>query len=187
MPFGTEDGVVCTEVEVICGGIQGQLLLGRNPGEVVSLRGCGDLYGAELLCFLHGIACEVAGNSIVSLAGYHQVQWDCGELHGSAALHKQDLIVIRDIHDTAQHILCTVDDIIVVFGSVTHLHDGHAGAFIVKHLCCGFFQNRQRHHGRTCRKVVNSSIGHENRTCLSKYAGEPVCVREPLTVSDSHY
>ncbi len=158
MPLGAENRVVRTDVEVIGGRVEGQLILCRNPGEIVRLGGCGDLNGAELARFLGCVACKVAGDGIIRLAGDHQVERNGGEHHGRAALHEQDLVVVRDIEHAAQNVLCAVDNVVIIFGSVTHLHDGHAGALIVEHLCCGFFQNRQRHHGRTCRKVVNSSI-----------------------------
>ena len=69
---------------------------------------------AKLLCFLVCIACEVAGDGVICLTGYHEVERNRRELHGCAALHKQNAVVVRDIIDAAQNVLRTVDNIVVV-------------------------------------------------------------------------
>ena len=114
VPLGAEDRVVGADIEVIRLRIEVKLLLLRNPSEVIRLRGCSDMDLAVLLCFLIGTACEIAGDRVVRLAGDHQVERDCGELHGCTALHEQDLIVVWNIHNAAECILRTVDDIIVI-------------------------------------------------------------------------
>ena len=52
---------------------------------------------------LIGLVGPLAGDDKVGLAAFgHQVHGDHGKLGGSAALQKQYLVIVRDVHDLPQ-------------------------------------------------------------------------------------
>lgn len=68
---------------------------------------------AELFGFLKCIVCKVAGHRVISLAGLQKVHRDGCELGCRTALQKQNLVVFRDIHDTAQSGLGILNDRVI--------------------------------------------------------------------------
>ena len=95
----------------------------------------------------------------------HEVERDRGKLQRCAALHEDDLVVVRDIHDLAQLRFGLHDDIIKHFGAVAHFHDGHAAAFKVDEIVPRAFEHFQRKHGRAGREIVDPVVKHYEFSC----------------------
>ena len=103
LPLGTVDGVVGAVIEVAGLRVQLQLVLAGDIGVVAVLGGGGQADLAVLLGLLVGQVGEVAGDGVVCPARLaDQVQGDHGELAGGAGLEKQDLIVVRHLHQAAE-------------------------------------------------------------------------------------
>ena len=164
LPLGALDGVVGAVIEVVGLGVQLQLILAGDVDVLLVLGGSGDVHGAVLLGFLHGLVGEVAGNGVISLAGAgQQVQGDHAELHGGAALEEEDLIALGDVHQLAELGLGIVEDLLEHLGAVAHLHNGHAGAIVVGDFRAGALEDLQRKHGGTCGEIENAIVGHGKR------------------------
>ena len=52
----------------------------------------------------------------------HQIERNGGKLRGCAALQKENLVVVRNVHEAAEVLLGSLDDGIVIGRSMTHLH-----------------------------------------------------------------
>ena len=116
---------------------------------------------AVLLCLLAGQIGEVASNRIVRLAGpADKVQRNGRELARSSGLEEEDMVVLRNVHQPAQLILCLLKDVHKHLGPVAHLHHGHAGISVVGKFRPGALQYGQREHGRTGGKIVNTGVTH---------------------------
>ena len=164
LPLRAIDGVICAVIKVACLRIQLQFTLGGNIGVVPVGRGGGQIDLAVLLSFFVSDVGKVAGHRIVRFACLaDQVHGDGGELGGSAALEEQDLIILRNIHQTAEPLLGLVKNVLEYLGAMTHLHDGHPTAVVIGDLGTCFLQHLQRKHGRACGKIINT-ISHSERS-----------------------
>ena len=163
LPLGALDGVVGAVIEVGGVGAQLQVALGGDIGVLAVLGGGGDVDLTVLLGFLHGEVCEVAGHSVVGLAGLaDQVHGDHAKLHGAATLQEQDFIALRHVHQLAELGLGVVKDLLEDLGAVAHLHDGHTGAVVVGDLSACTLEDLQRQHGRASGEVKYTIVSHRN-------------------------
>ena len=127
MPFGSEDGIVLADMHVVRVGVQRQFFLLRDTREVVGLGGTGFPCVFQIfLCFFVCISGEVSGDDIIRGTGDAKVQRNGGKHARGAALKKQDLIVVGNVHDRAQLFPASTDDVVVHLGTVAHFHDGHS-------------------------------------------------------------
>ena len=156
------DGLILTDIEIV--GVFGDLQSGAvgNIGEVFVGRRGHHLHFAKLLCLADGLFGPAAGLHIAGNAVFHQVHGNHGKLQRTSALHKEDFIVLRDVHELAQVSLCLVPDLLEDGRAVAHLHHAHAAALIVHHLGSDLLQNLLRHHGRTCGEVISAAIFHRS-------------------------
>lgn len=110
--------------------------------------------------FLISVVGEVARDGVIRLAGAHQVHRDGRELGRRAALQEQHPIVLRDGEYAAQRGLGFLDDRVIYFRAVTHLHDGHAGTLVVQHFGGTALKHGYRKHGRACGEIVDTIVSH---------------------------
>ena len=96
---------------------------GRHIGEIVGGGGCSADGIAVLLRLLERLARELTRDDVIRLViPVHQIERNGGELRGRAALQKEHLIVVRNVHEAAEILLGGLDDGIVIGRSMTHLH-----------------------------------------------------------------
>lgn len=100
--------------------------------------------------------CKVARNYIVRFARFQQVEGDCLELRGRAALHHDDVIIVGQMHKFSDKVECFGVDLVVPLGAVAHFHYAHARAVVVGDVSAGLFYNFERKHAGACREIVNS-------------------------------
>ena len=50
-----------------------------------------------------------------------------------------------------------IDNILEYFGTVAHLHDGHAASAVIQHFLLGFFQHFLWQNCRSCGKIIDSA------------------------------
>ena len=160
VPGGAVDGLVLADIDVV--GVLGNVQVGAvgDVGEVLVGGGGNHLHLAVLLGLGNGLLGPCAGLHIAGLAVLHQVHGHHGELQGAAALDKQDLVVIGDVHQLAQVGLGLVGDLLEHLGAVAHLHDAHAAAAVVHHLVADLLQHGLRHHSRTGGEVESTTVFH---------------------------
>ena len=139
--LGAEDGVVLADVDVAGILVVGDGVHIRDVGEVFVLAGGHDVGLAELGGFLGGQVGEVAGDDVVRLAGGHKVQRHHGKLLGRTALEEADLVVVGDVHHTAQRGLGLGDDGIEPLAAVAHLHHALAAVAILEQLCLSLLEH----------------------------------------------
>ena len=138
-----------------------KLILARNTCEVYVFS-CRDFSCVEIfLRFLQRASGEITGNNIVSdFILISQIHRERCKYTTRAALQKQHLVVVRDVHDLSHVGFSSLDNIIEHFGSVTHLKNGHAGTFAVQEFCLCFEQDLLRKDGRARGEIVNSTFNH---------------------------
>ena len=162
VPSGAVNGLILADVDVVA--ILGNVevtAIGDVGEALVGGRG-DDLHLTVLLCLGDGLLGPHARLHIAGLAVLHQVDGHHGELHRTAALNEQHLIVIGDTHQLAQVSLGLLGDLHKSLVAVAHLHHGHAGAAIVHHLIADLLQHGLGHHSGACRKVKRTIVLHKN-------------------------
>ena len=138
--FGAVYGVVHADVEIIGVLGEGRGVELRNVGIGFVGRRRDGLCLAVAGSLLKGLVGPLTGNNIIGLARtVHKVQRNGGKLGGGAALQKQDLIIVGNVHDLAKQGLGTLDYGLIYFGAVGHFHDRLAASVIIKHLIGGGF------------------------------------------------
>ena len=153
------DGLVHADVEVVRIGTELGGVDFRDTGEVLVRAGCDDLDIAVAGRLCGRLLGPDAGDDVVRFAAaVHEVQGDGGELSGRTALQEQDFVVVRDVHEGAKVRFRLVDDRLILFAAVGHLHDGFAGALVVEELIGSFVEDGFREHGRARGEVEYS--GH---------------------------
>ena len=86
----------------------------RNVSEILILAACSCYSVGELLSFFVSLAREVTRKDIVSFAVLMKVEGDGLELHRSAALNEDDVIVLGNVHKLTKKTFCFVVDCIIV-------------------------------------------------------------------------
>ena len=157
---GAVDGLIFADVDVI--GVVRDVQIGAvgEIGEVLIGGGGNDLDFTVSLGFGNGLFAPSAGLHIAGHAIFHQVHGNHGKLHRTAALNKEHLIVIRNVHQRPQIGFCLRQNFLKHRGAVAHLHDAHATAVIVQHFGGDLLQNGLRHHSRSGGKIINTVISH---------------------------
>ena len=72
----------------------------------------------------------------------------------SAALQKKNVVRFRHAQELTQEIARLANDLRKHGAAVTHLHQTHPATVIIGKLLGDFFENRNRQHAWTCRKVI---------------------------------
>ena len=151
-------GTVPCQVQIGTVFRQLQLFRAGNPVQTRSFATV-DFHGFPYLVGLFdGLFREGAGNGISRHFIWGQeVHGDHRELQRSSASHEHH-------HPAVIHPQQLLD---VSLGLVVHFFEqgipmadfqhGHPTAFIIQQFPLRLFQDRQRHHGRTCSKIINSS------------------------------
>ena len=155
--LGSINGVVLTDINIVCIRADRQIAAIRNVRESLILGRSNLVCFSVLLCFLVCFLCPLTGYNVVSHLIFHKVHWDHGKLLGSAALKEKYLIVIRNIHQLTKILLSCVNDFLECSTSVAHFHNGHAGTIVIHHFICDFFQHLFRKDRRSCGKIVHSA------------------------------
>ena len=106
---------------------------GLARGEHVSLT--------VLAGLLPGLLRPVARHQVACVTAAHQVHGHARKLQRRAALQKHDAVVVRNPHQAPERLLRVVQDRLEGGRSMAHLHDGHAAALVVEHLCGGFLED----------------------------------------------
>ena len=137
--FGAINCVVLADIDIIRVLADGQVRAVGNIGKGLvggGRHGVGLTVHLSLLISLLG---PLTGDDIVGNLILHQVHGNHGELLGSAALQKQNLIVVGNAHQGTKVGFRFIDDGLVGLGAVAHFHDGHTGSPVVQHFIGGFF------------------------------------------------
>ena len=151
------NGLVLADVDVIGIGAEREAVDVGHVGEVLVL-GTGDAAGVAVeLGLLEGLLRPVARHDVVGNLVLHEVHGDGRELLRGAALQEQHAVVVGDVHEVADVLLCGLDDALERGGAVRHLHHGHASALIIEHFRGGGGQHLLGEHCRTGREIVHAS------------------------------
>lgn len=126
---------------------------------------------AVFQAFLVGVLGPGAGNDIVGAVVLipDEVHRNVGKLAASAALEEEDLVIVRNIVQIPEILLCLLGNLHVLLAAVGHLHYGKSLAVVVKHLRLGGSEDLFRHHRRSCRKIKNSSHYKSPKNNLGNY------------------
>ena len=157
---GAVDGLIFADVDVI--GVVRDVQIGTvgEIGEVLIGGGGDDFDLAVPLGLGYGLFAPSAGLHIAGHAVFHQVHGDHGKLHRTAALNKEHLIVIGNVHQRPQIGFRLRQDLLEHRGAVAHLHNAHTAAVIVQHFGGDLLQNGLRHHSRSGGKIINTVVSH---------------------------
>ena len=131
--------MVHADVEIVRILVKGRRIQFGDVGE--SLVSAGSDHIALPIAGRLGVSflCPLAGQNKISFPAFiHQVQRDHGKLGGSAALQKQNFVIVRDVQGLAKQSLTAVYNLFVLFRSMAHLHNGLPGSVVVQHFACGF-------------------------------------------------
>ena len=106
--FCTINGVVLTNIYIVC--IRADRKIGaiRNIGECLILRRCDLVCLSVFLCLLPCFLCPLSCNDIICHSVLHQVHGDHGKLLGSTALQEQHFIIVRNVHQIPKILLCVL-------------------------------------------------------------------------------
>ena len=129
--LGSINGVVLTDINIVCIRADRQIAAIRNVRESLILGRSNLVCFSVFLCFLVCFLCPLTGYNVVSHLIFHKVHWDHGKLLGSAALKEKYLIVVRNIHQLTKILLSCVNDFLECSTSVAHFHNGHAGTIVI--------------------------------------------------------
>ena len=156
MKLGAIDGIVLADIHIVTVFSDWQIgAVGNISKVLVGRRGhCVGL--AEKLGFLPGFLGKLTGDDVIRHPIAHQVHRHHGKLLAGAALHEQDLVIVRNAHQCPQVRLGFIDDLLVGLGPVAHLHYGHTGAPVVQHFSGGLLQNRLRQNRGTGGKIIDT-------------------------------
>ena len=158
---GAVDGLILADIDVIGVLADGQIGAIGDIAVVAVLAGCDKVDLAVLLRLGIGLLGPVAGDDVIGNAVLHEVHGDHGELEGRAALDEHYLVVIGDVHEVAKILLGLVNDLLEDLGTVAHLHDAHAGAFIIHEVVTNALKHLLGEDGGTCGEVVNTIVCHD--------------------------
>ena len=132
------DGVVHADVDIVCILIHRKVRAVRNIGEGPVLAGGNGIRRTEHLGLFPGLLCPLAGDDVITYPVLHQVHRHHGKLHVTAALDEKYFIIIRNIHEIPKVLFRLIDDILEIFRSMAHLHNGLTAVLVLQHLCCSF-------------------------------------------------
>lgn len=106
-------------------------------------------------CFL----APFTGHDVVAdFAIAQQVHRNHRVLHAGAALQKQNLVVVRHLHQRSEIIDGCVVNVIIVFATVTEFQDGHSGALIVEHVIPNLFEDLNGQGAGSGREIVDAVV-----------------------------
>ena len=165
------NGLVFTDVYIVSIVPDGQMVAVGNIGVVAVLGGSNALHIAEFLCLGEGFFAPCSGDDVVGNTVFHQVHGNHRKLQGGTALNEQNLVVFRNVHQFPQIGNSIVKYLLIHFGAVGHLHNGHTGATVVQHFIPDLFQYRYGHGGRTCGEVIRAIIHDKYPPCPSSLDG----------------
>ena len=94
----TINGIVFTNINIICIWINRQIGAIRNVREGFIFGRCNLHCLSVLLCFLISFLCPLTRYNVICNAIFHQVHRDCGELLRCTTLQKQNSIIIWNVH-----------------------------------------------------------------------------------------
>jgi hypothetical protein len=147
-------------VDVGRAGRQLQLVLTRDAGEILRLRGRGDVDRTDLLGLLDRLLRPRAGDDVIGgPAGGEQVHRHHRELGAGAALQEQRVVALGDARQGAEVGLGALDDFIEGRRAMADLEHRHTDARQGDEVALGLFQHRQGQHRRPRREVVDARAG----------------------------
>lgn len=98
----------------------------------------------------------------------HKVQRNRFELSAAAALHKQNVVVLRNVHKFPYKRKTFGVNPVVKLAAVAHFHNAHAAAAKIQKLGFYLLQNFHRQYARAC-GVVKTSHNDLLKICLLNY------------------
>ncbi len=149
-------------MQIIRVGIQHQFFLLRDPGKFFRLGRRGDpCVLKKLPAFFIGTPGKIAGHRVIRRSrAVPEIHRKRREHAGRSAVKKQDLIIIRYAQYLAERLHGAADNVIVYFGAVAHLEDGHAAALIIQKFIPCPEENALRKYRRSCREIIDSAVNH---------------------------
>ena len=123
--FGAVNGVVFADIQIIRFLRNIQIAAVRNVG-VIFVRGRSDTHNLRITLRLFcRFLCPVAGDNICCRTVLCKVHGNHRKLGGAAALQEQNAVIVRYTDQFAEILLGFLDDPVINFSAVAHLHHGH--------------------------------------------------------------
>ena len=135
------DRIILADINVIGFLIDRQIAAVRDIRKRFVCTGRNGIRLAVLLCFLPCFLCPLSRNDIVCNTVFHQIHRNHCKLQTCAALHIQNSVIIRNLHQITKVCFCLVDQVIEYLGSVTHLHHGLSASPVIQHFLLCLFQH----------------------------------------------
>ena len=147
--FRTVNRVVFTDVDIIRIFRNRKIRAVRQIREGLVCRRCDHNRLSVFGRFRAGFLCPLTGYDEGRLMILHQIHGNHCELCRCASLQEHHGIIIGNSHQITQILFCFLDNRIVDFSAVGHLHNGHSAALVVQHVGCALFQHGFRKYCRT--------------------------------------
>ena len=149
-------GLVLADVDE--GGVIANVEVGEigNPREVIALAVDEQLGVTQDLGLLVSLLGPAARDDVIGLAIGGEVHEHRREEQRVATLQEEHLVVVRNGQQLAQIGLGLGDDLREGRRTMTHLHDGHAGALVIEHLARRLLQDLLGEYRRTGGEVVHA-------------------------------
>ena len=93
-----------------------------------------EMHRAVLLRLLRRLAGEVAGHGVVGRPALDEVHGHHGKLQRAAALEEEHLMRVGHVQDGLELGLRVVEDLLELFTSMAHLHNGQSAALIIHQI-----------------------------------------------------
>ena len=155
MPFRAVNRVVRRHVHVVRIGLDDKSIGLGNIGKPVGLAGCHFVDVAEEGRRLHGLVgpyarIQIAAAALEKIHGVH------GELQAAAALHKDDMIVVRHLKQPAHEPYRFVLHVLIRRAAVADFYNAHPRMIKIEKFSLYRFQYVQRHRRRSGVKIIHS-------------------------------
>ena len=144
MKFRAVNRVVFTDIYIVRTRRNGQVGAIGDIGEGFVLGGGENIHLAENPGFLSRFFRPHAREYVIRFPVFHQIHRHHRKLRVSAALQKQNFILLGNIRKRAKFCFRFRDDFSEILASVTHFHHGHSRAAIVEHFLLRLFEHLQR-------------------------------------------